>query len=72
MTVSIVSHGHGAMITALLADLGTHCGADISVILTFNIPESTAIGDAGLPFPVKVIRNASPTGFGANHNAAFT
>ncbi len=59
------------MITALLADLGTHCGADISVILTFNIPESTAIGDAELPFPVKVIRNAAPTGFGANHNAAF-
>jgi GT2 family glycosyltransferase len=71
VTVSIVSHGHGAMIAALLADLAAHCGAGINVILTFNIPESTALGDAALPYPLKVIRNAAPRGFGANHDAAF-
>jgi len=59
------------MVSSLLADLALHCRSGISVILTLNIPESTAVGDAALPFPVKVIRNASPRGFGANHNAAF-
>ena len=71
VTISIVSHGHGAMVSSLLSDLALHCRSRISVILTLNIPESTAIGDVELPFPVKVIRNASPRGFGANHNAAF-
>lgn len=71
VTVSIVSHGHGAMVAALLADLAAHCSAGINVILTFNIPESTVLGDAALPFPLKIIRNAAPRGFGANHNAAF-
>ncbi len=71
VTISIVSHGHGAMVSSLLSDLALHCRSGISVILTLNIPESAAIGDATLPFPVKVIRNASPRGFGVNHNAAF-
>lgn len=71
VTISIVSHGHGAMVSSLLSDLALHCRSGISVILTLNIPESTAIGDVELPFPVKLIRNASPRGFGANHNAAF-
>jgi GT2 family glycosyltransferase len=71
VTISIVSHGHGAMVSSLLSDLALHCRSGISVILTLNIPESTAIGDVELPFPVKLIRNASPKGFGANHNAAF-
>ena len=25
LTVSIVSHGHGALVSSLLADLATHC-----------------------------------------------
>jgi N-acetylglucosaminyl-diphospho-decaprenol L-rhamnosyltransferase len=71
VTISIVSHGHGAMVFSLLSDLALHCRSGISVVLTLNIPESTAIGDVEFSFPVKVIRNASPRGFGANHNAAF-
>jgi N-acetylglucosaminyl-diphospho-decaprenol L-rhamnosyltransferase len=70
VTISIVSHGHGAMVSSLLADLALYCNPSISVIVTLNIPESAEIGDA-LPFSVKLIRNASPRGFGANHNAAF-
>ena len=71
VTVSIVSHGHGALVSPLLADLATHCGPGISVILTLNIPESLTVGDGAYPFELKLIRNEAPKGFGANHNAAF-
>jgi GT2 family glycosyltransferase len=68
--VSIVSHGHGALVTALLADLAAHCGGSISVILTLNVPEPFA-PDPALPLPVRLMRNVAPKGFRANHNAAF-
>jgi GT2 family glycosyltransferase len=71
VTVSIVSHGHGALVTSLLADLATHCGPRIAVILTLNIPEYLTVGDGAYPFQLKLIRNDAPKGFGANHNAAF-
>jgi N-acetylglucosaminyl-diphospho-decaprenol L-rhamnosyltransferase len=71
VTVSIVSHGHGALVSSLLADLATHCGPGIAVILTLNIPEYLTVGDGAYPFQLKVIRNEAPKGFGANHNAAF-
>ncbi len=70
VTVSIVSHSHGALVLSLLADLATHCGRSVEVILTLNMPESLAI-DSAYPFEVKLIRNEAPKGFGANHNAAF-
>src|SRR4051812_21990199 len=59
------------MVSSLLADLALHCNSGIKVILTENIPDSTPIGDAVLPFALELVRNASPKGFGANHNAAF-
>jgi len=71
VTVSIVSHGHGALVSSLLADLATHCGTGIGVILTLNIPESLTIGEGAFPFRIRLIRNEMPKGFGANHNAAF-
>lgn len=71
VTVSIVSHGHGARVSSLLADLATQCGPGIAVILTLNIPEYLTVGDGAYPFQVKLIRNEAPKGFGANHNAAF-
>ena len=71
VTVSVVSHGHGALVSSLLADLAMHCDSGIRVILTLNIPESPTIGDGAYPFPVKRIHNDAPKGFGANHNAAF-
>lgn len=70
VTVSIVSHGHGSLVSSLLADLATHCGRDIGVILTLNISESLT-GDGAYPFQLKLIRNEAQKGFGANHNAAF-
>lgn len=68
--VSIVSHGQGGLVLRLLDDLES-CGlSDFEVVLTINIPEDeTFIGSR--PYPVRVIRNPRPEGFGSNHNAAF-
>jgi N-acetylglucosaminyl-diphospho-decaprenol L-rhamnosyltransferase len=71
VTVSIVSHGHGSLVSSLLDDLAMHCGRDIGVILTLNIYESVTMGEGAYPFPVELIRNEAQKGFGANHNAAF-
>lgn len=68
ITVSIVSHGHGALLPGLLSDLAA-CPEVASVIVTRNIPET----------PLEIVRpgwqvtidNTNPKGFGANHNAAF-
>lgn len=71
ITVSIVSHGHGAMILPLLSDLAGHCARDTEVILTLNIPETLAMDGSSFPLPTRIVRNPVPKGFGANHNAAF-
>jgi N-acetylglucosaminyl-diphospho-decaprenol L-rhamnosyltransferase len=43
----------------------------VEVTLTLNVPESFSQGLPTLPFPVHVLRNVEPKGFGANHNQAF-
>jgi N-acetylglucosaminyl-diphospho-decaprenol L-rhamnosyltransferase len=71
VTVSVVSHGHWDHIEPLLRQLSTWCGPSIErVILTLNVAERVRI-EEGLAFPVEIIRNARPRGFGANHNTAF-
>lgn len=69
VTLSIVSHGHGALVQALLHDLSRQSLArGMEIVLTLNIPE---------PLPdtfglhVIVRQNDAPKGFGANHNAAL-
>lgn len=70
-TVSIISHGQGAFCVQLLDDLARNAaGAPARVVLTLNIPEDVRL-DPALPFPVEVLRNDRPKGFGANHNQAF-
>jgi hypothetical protein len=72
VTVSIVSHGHWDSIRPLLRQLSVWCGSSIDrVILTVNVPERMHV-DADLAFPVEMVRNARPRGFGANHNSAFS
>lgn len=71
LNVSIVSHGHGAMVADLLRDLDAHVRVPMRVFLTLNIPEDDPLEAASLRYPLRVIRNARPRGFGANHNAAF-
>ncbi|MDX2165108.1 MAG: glycosyltransferase family 2 protein [Gammaproteobacteria bacterium] len=70
ISISIVSHGQFALVKDLLADLEKYCTNSIEVILTLNIPEEIP---ATLPyhFPMKIIKNNHPKGFGANHNQAF-
>lgn len=69
LTLSIVSHGHRAHVATLLQQLARLDRGDFEVILTLNLPEPVAL-DA-LPYPVRLIQNPTPKGFGANHNAAF-
>lgn len=67
ITASVVSHGHGDMVSRLIRQLLNHPEIS-SVILTLNVPESLV-----LPADerITVRENPEPLGFGANHNAAF-
>jgi len=70
-TVSIVSHRQAELCAQLIDDLARHAASSIAkIILTENVPKSLP-SLAGLPFPIEVIRNERPKGFGENHNRAF-
>lgn len=67
IAVSIVSHGHGAMVEQLIERLLV-CPEVGQVIVTYNLPE------VHRPFSdprVEVISNCAAKGFGVNHNEAF-
>jgi GT2 family glycosyltransferase len=71
LTLSIVSHQQAGLIAQLLADLKT-CGVSaLEIILTINTPETLPFKAESFEFPITIVNNASPKGFGANHNAAF-
>ena len=70
ITVSIVSHGHGALITALLQDLAA-LPEPARILLTYNIPEADTQIPQQLVRRVTVVNNPRPAGFATNHNAAF-
>ncbi len=70
ITVSIVSHGQGAMIEPLLYDL-SQCPQVVRIVLTLNIPEEEIRYPDSLAPYLQLIQNARPLGFGANHNQAF-
>lgn len=71
VTISIVSHGHGAQLQALLQDCARLALSD-RIVVTCNVPELALQIPAGLRDRVVRISNARPLGFGANHNQAFT
>lgn len=73
LVVSIVSHGHGALVQELLWTLARlNSGVIARVVLTLNLPEAVPGPPAGgWPFALQTIRNAEPAGFGANHNRAL-
>lgn len=71
VTVSIVSHRQNALVNGLLGDLARHCGEDIPVVLTENVPDAVSFATGPFADRIQVIRNPQPKGFGANHNAAF-
>lgn len=71
-SISIVSHGHGEYIISLLMDLAKLRRPDIEVILTWNLAgEKIDFDRKSFPFPIRSVRNDTPKGFAANHNAAF-
>lgn len=71
-SLSIVSHGHRALIITLLDDLTTIGRNDIEVILTWNLKqEDNAVDSSAFSFPIRSIINDFPQGYAANHNAAF-
>jgi N-acetylglucosaminyl-diphospho-decaprenol L-rhamnosyltransferase len=71
LTLSIVSHGQGRLVTHLLYDLLRFASPNLAgIILTLNLPERPpSLKD--LRVPLTVIRNPKPLGFAANHNQAF-
>jgi GT2 family glycosyltransferase len=70
--VSVVSHGQGALVRRVLADLAADVErTPVHVTLTLNVPERLPFDPAEFPFPVVVLENQRPAGFAANHNAAF-
>lgn len=71
LTVSIVSHGQAALAAHVMRDLERCTTVPLEVLLTLNVPESLPFDARDFGYSVKVIRNAAPKGFGANHNAAF-
>jgi len=69
--VSVVSHGQGALVAALLGDLAACATRPREVILTLNIEEALPFGEGDFGFPLVMVRNPRRKGFGENHNAAF-
>ena len=72
LSISIVSHRQIRLVELLLADIRQNCPSDsIEVILTVNVDEPLSLSTNDYAFPIQIIRNAVPKGFGENHNAAF-
>jgi N-acetylglucosaminyl-diphospho-decaprenol L-rhamnosyltransferase len=71
LTLSIVSHGQAYLVRSLLGDLSRLPQQNFEVVITINIPEDESPYQV-TPFPLRIIRNVSPKGFGGNHNAAFS
>ena len=73
ISISVVSHSQLDLVVQLLEDLETHCKDSIfELILTLNLDEPTHFDLSNFSYPVKLVRNAIPMGFSANHNQAFT
>ena len=72
VSLSVVSHGQMNLVALLMQDIEAHCqGMSIELILTLNIHEDFQLDMKIFSYPVTVIKNVKPKGFGANHNQAF-
>jgi GT2 family glycosyltransferase len=71
-TISIISHGQARLIRELLGDIERlKVSKTAKIVLTINVPEDETLYGPNFGIVDRVIRNTSPKGFGANHNAAF-
>lgn len=71
ISISVVSHAQARLVETLLADLSKQVELPIEVLLTLNVAERLPFGAADFNFPLHIVENDEPRGFGANHNAAF-
>ena len=71
VTLSVVSHQQQHLVKILLEDLKICAFKSIKVILTVNVNEVLTFNTTDYPFPISIIYNQHPKGFGANHNQAF-
>lgn len=74
LTVSVVSHHHGAQVRNLLTLLARTGATPLTrVWLTLNLPDHELCTWVIQPWPfdLQLSVNAKPLGFGANHNQAF-
>jgi len=73
ISISVVSHLQIDLIAKLLGDLEENCrNSNFELILTLNLEEKLPFALGSFSYPIKIVRNAIPMGFGANHNQAFT
>ena len=72
ISISIVSHTQIELVKSLLLDLNRYCETrSVEVILTLNTPESLPFSLDDFSYPIVLLVNSVPKGFGANHNTAF-
>lgn len=72
ISISVVSHAQIGLVAGLLQDIEMYCkGSSLELILTLNLDETLPFSVDGFSYPIKLIRNDLPKGFGANHNQAF-
>ncbi len=75
LSLSVVSHGHGAAVFNLLEQLAAlDQPQPTRVLLTLNQAEpwlAAQVRGRTWPFELVVLENPAPLGFGANHNRAF-
>lgn len=72
LTLSIVSHGHEALLRRLLGQLDQQPSlAGTRVVVTLNLADEPFDATPYQSLHIVVRRNEVPLGFGANHNAAF-
>ncbi len=72
--VSVISHGHHAMLGGLLSELARQRGVTVvGVLVTLNAGEQWHVPEALGPWGrrVHILTPDRPRGFGANHNAAI-
>jgi N-acetylglucosaminyl-diphospho-decaprenol L-rhamnosyltransferase len=69
VSISIVIHNQTELVSELLSDLNCVNSNKFEVILTCNTTNDE-LPLATYKYPIKIIRNRAPKGFGANHNAA--
>jgi GT2 family glycosyltransferase len=72
LSLSVVSHGQLGLIIGLMKDIQTHCAnLNLELILTINVDEPLNFQCTDFSYPIHLVHNQVPKGFGANHNQAF-